>query len=93
MRSTPDGYTLFMAVDTNLVVNPSLYPNLAYDPFRDFTPISIIAKLYLVLVATPKVAANSVASSSRSPRPIPASSTMPRSGSARRRISAWSCSR
>ena len=22
-RSTPDGYTLFMAVDTNLVVNPS----------------------------------------------------------------------
>src|SRR6266508_6679095 len=31
-RAAPDGYTLFMAVDTNLVVNPSLYPNLAYDP-------------------------------------------------------------
>src|ERR1700730_17564099 len=59
-RSTPDGYTLFMAVDTNLVVNPSLYPNLAYDPFRDFIPISIIAKVYLVLVASPKVEANSV---------------------------------
>jgi tripartite-type tricarboxylate transporter receptor subunit TctC len=43
MRSTPDGYTLFMAVDTNLVVNPSLYPNLTYDPFRDFIPISIRA--------------------------------------------------
>ena len=38
VRSAPDGYTLFMAVDTNLVVNPSLYPNLAYDPFRDFRP-------------------------------------------------------
>lgn len=60
MRSTPDGYTLFMAVDTNLVVNPSLYPNLAYDPFRDFTPISIIAKVYLVLVASSKVEADSV---------------------------------
>lgn len=59
-RSTPDGYTLFMAVDTNLVVNPNLYPNLAYDPFRDFIPISIIAKVYLVLVASSKIEANSV---------------------------------
>jgi tripartite-type tricarboxylate transporter receptor subunit TctC len=60
MRSTPDGYTLFMAVDTNLVVNPSLYPNLTYDPFRDFIPISIIAKVYLVLVASSKLEGNSV---------------------------------
>ena len=59
-RSSPDGYTLFMAVDTNLVVNPSLYPNLTYDPFRDFIPISIIAKVYLVLVASSKIEANSV---------------------------------
>jgi tripartite-type tricarboxylate transporter receptor subunit TctC len=60
VRSTPDGYTLFMAVDTNLVVNPNLYPNLAYDPFRDFTPISVIAKVSLVLVAASKVEANNV---------------------------------
>jgi tripartite-type tricarboxylate transporter receptor subunit TctC len=59
-RSTPDGHTLFTAVDTNLVVNPSLYPNLAYDPFRDFMPISIVAKVYLVLVASSKVAAENV---------------------------------
>src|SRR6185503_6117182 len=44
----------------NLVVNPSLYPNLTYDPFRDFIPISIIAKVYLVLVASSKIEANSV---------------------------------
>ena len=59
-RAAPDGYTLFMAVDTNLVVNPNLYPNLAYDPFRDFIPISIIAKVYLVLVASSKTEATSV---------------------------------
>src|SRR5262245_55372433 len=59
-RATPDGHTMFMAVDTNLVVNPNLYPNLAYDPFRDFIPISIIARVHLVLVASPKVEANSV---------------------------------
>jgi tripartite-type tricarboxylate transporter receptor subunit TctC len=59
-RATPDGHTLFMAVDTNLVVNPNLYPSLSYDPFRDFIPISIIAKIYLVLVASSQVEANSV---------------------------------
>jgi len=60
VRAAADGYTLFMAVDTNLVVNPNLYPNLAYDPFRDFAPISILAKVSLVLVANPKVPANNV---------------------------------
>ena len=53
-RSAPDGYTLFMAVDSNLVVNPTLYSNLTYDPFRDFAPISVIAKLHMVMVANPK---------------------------------------
>ena len=49
-----------MAVDTNLVVNPNLYPNLSYDQFRDFMPISVLAKVSLVLVANPKVPANNV---------------------------------
>lgn len=59
-RAKPDGYTLFLAVDTNLVVNPSLYPHITYDAFKDFAPIGIIAKLYLVLVSNPKVPVNSV---------------------------------
>ena len=59
-RAAPDGYTLFMAVDTNVVVNPNLYPNLAYEPFRDFTPISVISKVALVLVSSSKVEANNV---------------------------------
>ncbi len=60
VRSTPDGYTLFVAVDTNLVVNPTLYPNLTYDPFSDFAPISVLTKTSLVLVANPKVPADNV---------------------------------
>jgi tripartite-type tricarboxylate transporter receptor subunit TctC len=60
VRSAPDGYTLFMAVDTNLCVNPNLYPNLGYDPFRDFTPIGVMAKVDLVLVANTTVPANTV---------------------------------
>ena len=60
VRSAPDGYTLFMAVDTNLVVNPTLYHDLPYDPFRDFAPISILTRTELVFVANPKVPANNV---------------------------------
>jgi tripartite-type tricarboxylate transporter receptor subunit TctC len=60
VRSAPDGYTLFMAVDTNLCVNPNLYPNLGYEPFRDFTPISVLVKVDLVLVANAAVPVNSV---------------------------------
>jgi len=50
-KAPADGYTLFMAVDTNLVVNPNLYAKVPYDPFRDFAPISVIASNGLVLVA------------------------------------------
>ena len=59
-RSPSDGYTLMLAVDSNLVINPSLYHTLTYDPFKDFAPISIIARLNMVLVANPKIFANSV---------------------------------
>ena len=60
-RAAPDGYTLFLAVDSNLVINPSLYKNLNYDPVKDFTPIGVVARLYVVLVANPKAPFNSVA--------------------------------
>ena len=40
-RAAPDGHTLFMAVDTNLAVNPNLYPSLPYDPFVDFAPTCV----------------------------------------------------
>ena len=59
--ATPDGYTLFLAVDTNLVVNPSLYPDITYDPFKDFVPIGVIAKLYLALVSNPKLPVDNIA--------------------------------
>jgi len=59
-KSPADGYTLFMAVDTNLVVNPNLYAKVPYDPFRDFAPISVIARNGLVLVANNAFPPNSV---------------------------------
>jgi tripartite-type tricarboxylate transporter receptor subunit TctC len=42
-KAKPDGYTLLMAIDGTMVMNPFLYARLAYDPFKDFEPISLIA--------------------------------------------------
>jgi tripartite-type tricarboxylate transporter receptor subunit TctC len=50
-RATPDGYTLLMATAGELVVNPSAYPSLRYDPLLDFVPISIASLNAIVLVA------------------------------------------
>jgi tripartite-type tricarboxylate transporter receptor subunit TctC len=57
-KATPDGHTLMMVVDSTVTINPHLYRNLPYDPFRDFAPISLITRLSLVLVANPAVPAN-----------------------------------
>ncbi len=57
-RAAPDGYTLIMVVDSTLTVNPHLYRNLSYDPFKDFTPISAVTRLPLVMVVNPDKAAN-----------------------------------
>jgi tripartite-type tricarboxylate transporter receptor subunit TctC len=59
-HAIPDGHTLFMAVDSNLVVNPSLYSHLKYDAFRDFVPVSVIVRLYTVLVASQSLKADTV---------------------------------
>ena len=49
-KAKPDGYTLLMAIDGTLVMNPYLYSKLAYDPFKDFEPISLIALVPSALV-------------------------------------------
>jgi tripartite-type tricarboxylate transporter receptor subunit TctC len=38
-RAKPDGYTLLITTSV-LVINPSLYKNAGFDPFKDFSPIS-----------------------------------------------------
>src|SRR5258708_29953553 len=49
-RSTPDGYTLLVAMDTTLVMNPLTVPNLGYDPQKDFVLISLMAQNPALLV-------------------------------------------
>ncbi len=54
-KSIPDGYTLLMGHAGPMVSAISLYPNLPYEPLRDFAPVSMIATGVTVLVVHPSV--------------------------------------
>jgi tripartite-type tricarboxylate transporter receptor subunit TctC len=58
-KAAPDGYTLLMAPPP-LVVNPTLYAKVPYDPFRDFTPIMLCAAVPTLLVSHPSVPAKNL---------------------------------
>jgi len=58
-RATPDGYTI-LAATSNIVTNISLYPKIAYDPYKDFEPISLMCSSPHVLVVHPSVTAKTV---------------------------------
>lgn len=49
-RSAPDGYTLFMASNSSMVLNPLLYKDFPYDPERDFEVVAIVAEMPLVVI-------------------------------------------
>ena len=59
-KSTPDGYTMLIAT-SSLAINPSLYPNVGYDPIKDFAPIGLLASGANVVLVHPSVPANSIA--------------------------------
>src|SRR5262252_606205 len=59
-KASPDGYTLLMAIDGTLVMNPFLYSKLAYDPFKDFVPISLIALVPSAVVGNVNLPVSSI---------------------------------
>ena len=58
-RAAPDGYTL-LTVSLGHATNPSLYRKMPYDTLKDFSPISLLAKLAIVLVTNKKLPVSSV---------------------------------
>jgi len=59
-KAQPDGYTLLMAIDGTLVMNPFLYSKLAYDPFKDFVPVSLVALVPSAVVGNISIPVNSI---------------------------------
>ncbi|WP_376097395.1 Bug family tripartite tricarboxylate transporter substrate binding protein [Roseomonas sp. CCTCC AB2023176] len=49
-RSAPDGYTLLWSWAGTLATNPALYPDLPFDPVRDFDPIILVGNVPNILV-------------------------------------------
>ena len=59
-RAAPDGYTLFLGSMGTQSVNVSIYPKLAFDPLKDFAPISLVANSANLLLIHPSIPASTV---------------------------------
>jgi tripartite-type tricarboxylate transporter receptor subunit TctC len=59
-RATPDGYTIVFGNLGPNALNASLYKKLAYDPIRDFVPISKVVDVPFLLVTAPSTGISSV---------------------------------
>jgi len=60
VRSSPDGYAL-MASPTAVAINPSLYSKVPYDIEKDLTPVGLVNRTPMVVLATPSFGVKSVA--------------------------------
>jgi len=59
-KATSDGYTLLVATNAQLAVNPSLYNKMTYDPAKDLMPISQVVYSPNILVVPNDVPAKNV---------------------------------
>src|SRR5882762_9611073 len=60
-KGAADGYTILLTYTGTLAINPTLYPNVGYDPRKDFAPIGSIGTLTSVLVTHPSLPIRSTA--------------------------------
>jgi tripartite-type tricarboxylate transporter receptor subunit TctC len=56
-KSPADGYTLLLADIGSLAIAPSVFPQLAFDPVKDFAPVIMVAYSPHILAAHPSVPA------------------------------------
>lgn len=59
-KSEPDGYSLLLAT-VSLAISPAILGKLAVNPERELDPVGMVASVPLILIASPKLSANSVA--------------------------------
>src|SRR6201999_787458 len=59
-KAAPDGYTLGLGGTGTHAINPTLYPNVGYDPRKDFAPVGLIASSALVVLVNPSVPAKTL---------------------------------
>ncbi|HZT62888.1 MAG TPA: tripartite tricarboxylate transporter substrate binding protein [Burkholderiales bacterium] len=56
-KAAPDGTTLLLGQDSQIVISPHLYPNLPVDTLKDLAPVATLITTQMVLTANPSVPA------------------------------------
>ena len=59
-KAAGDGYTLGVGAAGGLAANTSLYPNMPFDPLKDFKPVGMLAAIPFVIVGHPSLDAKSL---------------------------------
>lgn len=60
-KAPPDGYTLLVAHDGTMAINPLVYPNLRYDPLKSFVPLGLVVSIPEAVMVNVSVPASSLA--------------------------------
>jgi tripartite-type tricarboxylate transporter receptor subunit TctC len=60
-KAEPDGHTVGLGAAGALSANVSLYPQMPFDPAKDFKPVSLLAMIPFVLVGHPSLGARTQA--------------------------------
>lgn len=60
-NAPPDGYTMLLTTNSTHAAAEHLFKNVPYDPVKDFTPVALLRKGYLVMVTRPDFPAATVA--------------------------------
>ena len=59
-RGPADGYTLLLGYTSTLATGPHMFPNVGYDPRKDFAPIGLIASAPALLLVHPSMTVQNV---------------------------------
>ncbi len=59
-KGPADGYTLLLGYTSTLATGPSMFPNVGYDPRKDFAPIGLIASAPALLLVHPSMTVRNV---------------------------------
>jgi len=52
-RAAPDGYTLLLGQDSQIVISPHLYANMPVDTLKDLAPVATLVTTQMVLTCNP----------------------------------------
>lgn len=60
-RAAPDGHTILFASPAEIVISPTAYKSMRYDPAKDLAPVTLAGMTPLVVVANPSAGVKTIA--------------------------------